>query len=156
MHELAHVINRGFKGYLPFWEDKIPETLSEYPFLQISWKLKKEESKDRKLERKKYEKSFKDVWFYAPVEKRLKNEVILETYQKLQKTKLPSLYGVINTWDDFAEAFAIYHHLKILKKPYRIEVTKDKKKYTFKSCIETGRCPKKTKLIKELFREKLK
>lgn len=151
MHELAHVINRGFKEYLPFWEDDVPESFEKYPYLKISWAYN-----DKKMVRKNYEEDFKKIWFYGPEDTRKENQIILSTYEKLKKTRFPSLYGVINAFDDFAEAFVIYHHTQILKKPYEIRVTHKGKTHKFKSCIQENRCPKKAKLVRALFKSKLK
>lgn len=104
--------------------------------------------------RKQYQEEFKKVRFYGAKETRLENDDILSHYQKLKKTTFPSLYGVINAFDDFAESFVIYHHTQILKKPYEIHVMKDGKTHKFKSCLQDNRCPKKFKLMRDLFYKK--
>ncbi len=150
IHELGHVVNRGFREYLPFWEDKVPESLKTYPFATISWEIG-----NKKYVRKKYENEFKEIFFYRPEKGRQDNGNIQNIYNKLSKTRFPSLYSVINPFDDFAESFVIYYHTKILGKDYKIITNEGNREFIFRTCIQTNKCPNKIKLMKKLFESKL-
>ncbi|HEX7925992.1 MAG TPA: hypothetical protein VF678_00275, partial [bacterium] len=69
-------------------------------------------------------------------------------YRALNQTNFVSLYGVTNLFDDFAEAFAIYVHTKMERRPYRVEVFEgDTARITYTTCIVAGTCTDKVKAI---------
>ncbi len=148
-HELAHVYNSQDRVLLPFWDDDLAKVKTgDYPFLRISWK-----NGDKRFERKEYDKDYKDIFYYGADKTKVSNELSLPLYQKLKGGGFPSLYGVTNPWDDFAEGFVVYYHTKVLKKPFSITVSdsNSSKRLVYKSCLQTGSCPKKEKVFKRIF-----
>ena len=150
MHELAHILNLN-NPKIPFWlnegEDK-HKPINEYPYLRISWDKEKKGYKQKT--RKKY-KSLVSVSYYKP-EIALKNEMMTKTYSELGKTDFPSMYGVINPWDDFAESFVTYYHTIYQKRLWKIEVQHEGKTVqAFTPCILDTRCLKKRKIIEDLY-----
>jgi hypothetical protein len=145
-HELAHIINRADTQDLPFWFDPYDKVnLDEKPFLKVSWE--KGEKFYRRIDN---ESIYKEVKFYTD-EMKLSNSKMNALYKILIDSQYPSLYGVTNPWDDFAEAFAVYYHTQVLKKPFSITIKRGKERFRYKSCIQTGTCPTKKNLISKYF-----
>lgn len=120
MHEIAHILNLN-NPMLPFWIDedlKNAKPVDKYPYLKLSWEFYKESYVHRTS---KTYKNILNVPFYRP-DVALNNEKMISTYQDLAKTNFPSLYGVINPWDDFAESFVTYYHSIYHKRPWKIEI----------------------------------
>ena len=89
--------------------------------------------------------------FYRFDEARLTGKEAFEVYDALARTDFPSLYGATNLYDDFAEAFVIYVHTRLLGRPYRVEVSgADGRRLTAHSCLQDGRCPRKVALLEAL------
>lgn len=146
-HEVAHVVNREDSSLLPFWDEKMEKIqVADFPYLKLSWK-----KEGNQYLRKENDHIYKDVIYYAPKERRVEGRRAYSMYSLLQDSAFPSLYGVTNPWDDFAEAFVIYYHTQKLKRPFLIEVREGKKKITYRSCLQTGSCPEKYKLIQTYF-----
>lgn len=146
-HELAHVFNRQDKSLLPFWDDEITDIkIDKYPFLNLSWS----KGKDAFI-RKLYEDEYKAVRYYSDQNMRLDYSRALPLYKRLSKSQFPSLYGVTNVWDDFAEGFVIYYHTQVLKKPFSITIKDGTKEFIFKSCLQNGGCQKKKEIFKKIF-----
>lgn len=149
LHELGHVLGLGL-GVHGDWETKAANKISaNKPFVKISWQpdLK---GKLKTPWRKKYPLLDK-VKFYEFAKAPQGASLAEATYRDLARTDLPSLYGTINFYDDFAETFAIYVHTQILKKPYRVEVkNKGKTLYVYRSCLTEGRCAKKMAFMEKL------
>jgi len=69
----------------------------------------------------------------------------------LGETDLPSLYGSIDPYEDFAEAFAIHVHTRLLGRPFRVDLYLGPAHIGgFRSCLDTGRCPEKAALLESL------
>jgi len=72
-------------------------------------------------------------------------------YGLLGETDLPSLYGSIDPHEDFAEAFAIQVHTRLLDRPLRVDLYLGPAYIGgFRSCLDTGRCPEKTAFLESL------
>lgn len=146
-HELAHVFNRQNKDLLPFWDDNLSEVeFDRYPYLKISWIKGKDY-----FSRKQFEEEFKDIRYYSNKTAQIDSSKAIGLYKKLSKSKIPSLYGVTNVWDDFAEGFVIYYHTKILKRPFFIKLKSTNESFIFKSCLQTNKCKKKEGIFKKIF-----
>lgn len=146
-HELAHIINRADTKDLPFWFDPIDKVkIDEKPFLKVSWK-----KGEKHYERLENDMIFNQVRFYTKDHK-LSNSKMNALYKILMDSQYPSLYGVTNPWDDFAEAFVIYYHTQFLKKPFSITLKKGKERFVYKSCLQTGTCPEKKKILSKYFK----
>lgn len=146
-HELAHVINRADTSLTSFWFDKFDDVeIQDKPFQRISWKKGKSH-----FDRIDNNDILNKVVYYNS-KKALPNSKMNALYQILQDSRFPSLYGTINPWDDFAEAFVITFHTQVLKKPFSVTLRKGSKKVVFKSCIQTGACPQKRELMMSYFK----
>ena len=89
-------------------------------YQEFSWykKDKKYLAKDSFLLREKVK------YYWGP---RLSNNKILSIYTNLEKTSFPTLYAATSIWDDYADSFANYVHVNILKKPWEVRIYKDNK-----------------------------
>jgi hypothetical protein len=65
-------------------------------------------------------------------------------YRKLQNTSFPTLYASTNVNDDWAESFASYVHVVLLKKPYLVEAGD----VLFGPCWGNRRCAAKEKVLR--------
>ena len=101
--------------------------------------------------RKEFESDFKSVRYYIGDDQKIDATNKLALYRSLAKSRFPSLYGVTNVWDDFAEGFVIYYHTKILKKPFSIELNSSRESLIFKSCLQTNKCKGKEAIFKKIF-----
>ena len=150
LHELGHVLGLGL-GVHGFWDDPIRPEDSE--FLKVSWKTDLKTQKAVSPWRQQYPLITKPK-FYHFEKATLPISRAEEVYKDLARTDLPSLYGATNPFDDFAEAFVIYVHTKLLKKPYRVEMKQNGKWVTvYQSCITTGKCLSKVEFMDSLFRK---
>jgi len=150
MHEVAHILNLE-NPQIPFWimdEENKHKPIEEYPYLRLSWN-KKGKHYNQKTEKKL--KSLVRVPYYKP-NIAMPNEMMTKVYGELKKTDFPSLYGVINPWDDFAESFVTYYHSVYHNRPWKIEILREGKTVqVFTPCIKDTRCWKKRKIIEDLY-----
>ena len=92
-----------------------------------------------------------DLQFYNFEDAPLSLDQAEAAYRELEQTDFPSLYGATNIFDDFAEAFAIYIHTRLLKKPYSVALSKGGRlRFTYRSCVQNGRCPDKVRELERL------
>ena len=149
LHELGHVLGLAL-GAHGFWDaDKLPVATRDSPFLAISWR---HDGKGKMISRwRKTYPGFDQLAFYNFDKAKLPLSAAEAQYRALAQTDFPSLYGTTNLFDDFAEAFAIYVHTRLLNKPYRVEVYRDgARRFVYRSCITTGKCPKKVAALETL------
>ena len=149
LHELGHVVSIG-ERFHPSWLDH-PETLKagdHYEYYSLSWR-RSEDGVDLSL----FEDVFperKDVHYYGDA--RLKAAQMGDIYRRLAQTNFVSLYGATNPFDDFAEAFALYVHGRLMKKPYRVMITKTGEVVSvYESCWDEQRCMAKKAVLENLF-----
>jgi hypothetical protein len=150
LHELGHVLGLGL-GVHGFWDEEgLPPATRESPFLKISWQPNPEQTElaSRWTERFPRLKGLKFYRFDKAPTPLADAEPI---YRALAQTDLPSLYSVTNIYDDFAEAFVIYVHTRMMNRPYRVEVFEGAtKRLTYTSCIVSGACPEKVKALEKV------
>jgi hypothetical protein len=148
LHELGHVLGLAL-GAHGFWDaEPIPAETRDSPFVRLSWT----QGPEGKLVSRWREALpvLSRLDFYSFDEARLTTRDAWEAYAALAQTDFPSLYGATNLYDDFAEAFAIYVHTRLLRRPYEVEVTgRDGRRLTYRSCIQDGRCPRKLELLEQ-------
>jgi hypothetical protein len=65
------------------------------------------------------------VTYYTFDQALLASDQIPEIFQDLEATDFCTLYSATNPYDDFAEAYAQYVHVVLMKRPWRIAVTSD-------------------------------
>ena len=58
---------------------------------------------------------------------------------------------MVDPYEDFAEAFAIQVHTRLLGRPFRVDLYHGPAHIgTFRSCLDTGRCPAKAAFLESL------
>jgi hypothetical protein len=148
LHEFGHILSIG-NPLLPNWgeglsEDKIKPDMK---YFNLSWNAKGE----------KLLSKFDSQWdkrstirYYTSEEKKLKSSDALLMYQKLASTNFPTLYAATNPFDDFADSFASYVHVEILKKPWSIHISSGSKELTYSSCWKEPRCKSKKEIFEQI------
>jgi hypothetical protein len=121
LHEVGHLIGVA-KGAHPNWiTGGHPQ---KWPFTKLSWI-----TMERGLIGKsKYDEIFTNrnkLKFYAFQNASLTSEDIGETYDQLLKTDFVSLYASTNMYDDFAETYAMYVHVVLQNRPFKIKIIKE-------------------------------
>jgi hypothetical protein len=152
LHELAHILAVGEKIHPP-WdiEPKNVQSTSDYPFFLLSWAIAKEDNRYVTL----FDSAFpqrKDVVYYFGA--KLPADQMVDTYANLERTNFSTLYSVVRPGDDFAEAFANYVHVVLMKKPFAIRIYIDGKiAKIYASCWDQQRCTEKRKLLERFLNE---
>jgi hypothetical protein len=151
VHELGHAIGLGL-GAHGFWDEEgLPPATRDSPFVAMSWR-----PDGKGWFASKYAERFPklvEARFYRFEQAPLKLSEAEPVYRALGQTDLPSLYGVTNIYDDFAETFAIYVHTRLLGRPYKVEVFEgDRVRYTYASCLVANTCPDKVKALETILK----
>ncbi|MEM6531027.1 MAG: hypothetical protein AAF654_00320 [Myxococcota bacterium] len=153
LHELGHVIGETVGAHPPWGPaGTIGEiALSEYPFLDIGW----QDNPDGKGVVTKYETGRLGKFaFYQPKERRMANDTSIGGYRWLRTTPFATLYSLNSIYDDFAEAFANYVHVEMLREPYSISVVEgDTVHLMYDACWDEPRCEKKRAWLEKLLGE---
>lgn len=148
LHELGHLLGLTRKVH-PYWEDKEPPGPEKFPYLRHSWR-RDAKKRTRSRWRERYPR-LHQAEFYRFENAPFSLTEMESIYTQLSATDLPSLYGVTNPYDDFAEAFVIYIHTRLLKKPYRVSLLRDGREVgAYQSCLQTGKCPRKAAFLEKL------
>lgn len=151
LHELGHVLSVRHRVH-PEWKlspKEVPQS-QEHPFFRLSWRT------NRVADR--YESRFddtfplrKDIVYYLGA--KLPGDAAAALYRDLEKTSFPTLYAATHPADDFAESFANYVHVVLMKRPFAIEITENGRVVkTYGPCWDHERCGAKRRLIEELLR----
>lgn len=148
LHEFGHIFSIQ-NPTTPLWGKNWLETeiTSEMQFFNESWQVNSGKLSslfdlqwpDRSL-----------VSYYAPDSKKLPAQAAIETYQQIAKTNFPTLYAATNPFDDFADSFASYIHVHLLKKPWKIEIKSQTAKLVIESCWNQPRCKVKESTLKKM------
>jgi hypothetical protein len=154
LHELGHVLGLGL-GVHGSWDDAEPGPATQRsPFVALSWVYQSAEAGRPAHMRSRFAQRFPllgRVAFYRFDKAPLALSDAPQVYAELAQTNFPSLYGTQQPFDDFAEAFAIYVHTRLLGGPYRVQVLHDGREVArYRSCIVTGTCPGKIAALKAL------
>lgn len=116
VHEVGHIVGVANKSHPNWFVGGDP---SLFEFSAYSWLY------DDKKVSSIYDKAFplrEKVKFYQFTASELKSDSIPEVYRQLKETSFCSLYGAINMYDDFAECFAQYVHVELMKRPYVLTI----------------------------------
>ncbi len=142
LHELAHVLSIGNTVHPPWTQQRLTQGAApRYAFFELSWQ------KDRKSEAyaSLFDSQFKQrqrIAYYVGA--KLSADDMLGVYSDLEKTNFTSLYAATSPGDDFAEAFASYVHVVMMKRPWQITISRQGKVLkVFKSCWDEPRCAAK-------------
>lgn len=149
LHEFAHVI--AINGRLhPSWAQSPSQVKGpgDYPYFALSWRI----ADDRYVS--VHDEAFpqrRDIVFYFGA--KLDGADMRPTYETLERTDFATLYSATHPGDDFAEAFANYVHVVLMKKPFAITMREDGRVVkTYRACWEQARCAAKRRLIEELLK----
>lgn len=149
LHEVGHLVGVA-KGAHPNWfEGGHPQ---KWPFTKLSWL-----TLERGFEGKsKFDETFTNrnkLKFYSFRDAPLSSKEIDETYWQLSKTNFVSLYASTNMYDDFAETYAMYVHVILQKRPWKIRIKKeDEPIRDITNPILDKRCKNKKRYFDEMFK----
>ena len=152
LHELGHVFSVS-KQIHPPWnvEPKDVKKQEVYPFFDLSWKLDRPKNQYTTRLEKTFPQRRNTVYYFGP---KLGAFDMVPTYQNLQQTNFPSLYAATHPGDDFAESFASYVHVVMMKRPWEIELqVGEEVMRTVGSCWGEVRCAKKQEVLERLLRD---
>ncbi|MES2857288.1 MAG: hypothetical protein V4692_15570 [Bdellovibrionota bacterium] len=141
LHEFGHIVSTD-SGLIPTW-GRVAKDTSKMNFFNLSWV-------DSPTT---YESKFSKIWpaqkkiKYYSSQPSLKGSDAVVAYESLLKTNYPTLYAATNIYDDFAESFANYVHVVLLKKPWSVEIQSGKKHLSYNSCWEELRCKEKKSIM---------
>jgi hypothetical protein len=149
LHELGHVLSIGRTVHPPWTiAPKQAAPADAYPFFKLSWQVdaKKNEYVSR------FDDAFAlraDVAYYFGA--KLKADQMVPAYAQLARTNFPSLYAATRPGDDFAESFASYVHVVLMKRPWEIVIRRGgEEAMRFASCWEEERCAAKRKVLEQI------
>jgi hypothetical protein len=152
LHELGHVLSIGRTLHPPWTirpKDAAPTTRA-YSFFELSWEVDTRQNKYVSL----FDRAFTlrpQVAYYFGA--KLKAAQMADVYAQLARTNFPSLYAAAQPGDDFAEAFASYVHVVLMKRPWEIVIRKGGEEVTrFGACWEEERCVAKRRIIEDLIK----
>ncbi len=117
LHELGHLVG-AVQSVHPNWF--IGGNPEDYPFSRISWTTDNTTVVSRFDERFPLRPSIK---YYAFDKALLSSDQLPEIFQDLEATDFCTLYSATNPYDDFAEAYAQYVHVVVMKRPWSIAIT---------------------------------
>ena len=149
LHEFGHVVSIGERFHPDWLDDAKPGgAIEDDLFYPLSWRKTKDASDVSLFEDVFPER--REVRFYG--EARLKSSQMAEVYRHLAKTNFVSLYAATGPFEDFAESFALYVHSRLMKKPYRVEITQGGREvFTYESCWDQPRCAAKQAVLDRWF-----
>jgi hypothetical protein len=143
IHEIAHIIG--------LWQKAHPRTSKgdpkKYPFSSLSWDT---------FTKSKYDNSFtnrKDIAFYSFKRAKLNIKDAKSLIQNLNNSNFCSVYGASSFFEDYAEAFTIFVHTKLMKKPYTLKLYhKDKLIEKFENPLDMESMKDKKLYFEELLK----
>ena len=146
LHELGHVLSIGGDAH-PSWNvapAKVGE-VGRFPFFAQSWRIT-----DGRYSTP-FEAAFpqrKDVVFYFGA--KLDAASMKAVYDALERTNFPTLYAATHPGDDFAESFASYVHVVMMKRPYQVRIENAGKMVkTYGACWDQPRCAGKRRYLED-------
>jgi hypothetical protein len=157
LHEIGHVLAIGGNIHPP-WniEPNKVGTTKDYPFFELSWIAPPASERSDVVIENRYLTVFDGafpqrrniVFYFGP---RLMGSEMLPVYDNLQRTNFATLYSTNGPPDDFAEAFANYVHVVLMKKPFEITIYRDGSvAKVYKSCWDEQRCLQKRQILETL------
>ncbi len=153
LHELGHVLSIGGNLHPPWTSmgTKAAPKL-DYPYFNLSWRQLDDRGNYASLFDPKFPLRQQVVYYFGA---KLSADQMMETYNQLEATNFSSLYGATRPGDDFAEAFASYVHVVLLKRPWQITISRQGAVLkVFNACWGTSRCATKQALIEDLLRSR--
>jgi hypothetical protein len=151
LHELGHVLSLGASVHPP-WdiEPKDVPASARHAFFELSWTIDRKDNRYAALADKDFPQR-REVSYYKGY--RLDASDMVPVYANLEKTNFPTLYAATQPFDDFAEAFASYVHVVMMRRPWQIVLSQDGQVVkTVNHCWDEPRCAAKRKLLEEIVR----
>jgi hypothetical protein len=146
LHELGHLVGLATGAHANWWDQGDP---AGYPFSAISWLGGKGGVTSH------WDEGFPErarLRFYADAEAQLPSDQRLGIYTKLARTDFVSLYAVTGSYEDFAETYAMYVHVVLQGRPWRLTVLRaGKPLLTMDAPILQPRCAAKRRFMADLF-----
>ena len=133
----------------PWTRPPAPERRPErYRFSRISWTL--DEAGSRHVPRRRDEVPRRDdvVYYFGA---RLDAAHAPQVYAGLASSGFPSLYAATSPGDDFAESFASYVHVVLMRKPWEVRILRGGELLVrLGSCWHEARCAAKRRQLENL------
>ena len=149
LHELGHVLSVGRQLHPP-WDiapKQVPARAS-YPFLEQSWTIDRSANRYAALADGGFPQRRNVAYYFGA---KLAAADMVPTYEALEKTNFPTLYAATQPFDDFAESFASYVHVVLMRRPWQIVLSQDGKVVkTINHCWDEPRCAAKRRLLEEI------
>lgn len=152
LHELGHVLSVGTNIHPP-WNISANDVSkdAEYPFFKLSWDIDREADEYRSIFDAAFPQRSSTVYYFGA---KLPATDMVPTYINLERTNFPSLYAATSPGDDFAESFATYVHVVLMKRPWQIKISHDGTVvHTVKSCWGELRCASKEAILARLLKQ---
>jgi len=144
LHELAHVLAIGGRVH-PSWA-QAPASIGDpaaYPFFALSWRVAEGRYATR------FDEGFpqrKEIVYYFGA--KLDGAGMRPAYEWLERTDFATLYSATHPADDFAEAFANYVHVVMMKRPFEVRILEGGKLVkSYRPCWEQERCRRKREIV---------
>lgn len=149
LHELGHLVGVAEGAHANWWDKGDP---NNYTFASISWTLRNG-SLDSKWDDMFQKRS--RVRFYADKMLQLTGDERTGIYANLEKTDFVSLYAATGIYDDFAETYAMYVHVVMQKRPWKLDILREGKPiFRMAEPILQARCKNKRTFLAKLFEAK--
>jgi len=151
LHELGHVLTVGADLHPP-WNISPKEVGrgEHYPFFDLSWQIDRKADQYRSIFDAAFPQRANTVYYFGA---KLSAAEMVPTYTRLKNTNFPSLYAATSPGDDFAESFASYVHVVLMRRPWQITLSRDGAVVeVFKACWGESRCAEKQKILEQLLK----
>lgn len=149
LHELGHVMSIGAKVH-PAWTlrpNQVPPS-DEFPYFRLSWRIDRDKNRYVSIFDDAFVERARVVYYVGP---KLKASDMARVYSRLEGTNFPTLYAATQPGDDFAEAFANYVHVVMLKKTFEITIWEQGRTIkTYGPCWQEARCAEKRRVLESL------
>ncbi len=147
LHELGHVLSIGADIHPPWnLSPKEIDSAARYPFFDLSWTVDRAADKYRSRFDANFPQRTSTVYYFGA---KLAAADMAATYAGLRRTNFPSLYAATAPGDDFAESFASYVHVVLMRRPWQITISRDGKPVEiFRACWGEPRCAEKRRMLK--------
>jgi hypothetical protein len=149
LHEVGHLVGVAKWAHPNWFMGGHPQ---KWPFTKLSWLTLESGLKGKS----KFDETFTNrskIKFYSFKDAQLTSKEIDGTYGQLLKTDFVSLCAATNMYDDFAETYAMYVHVVLQDRPWKIRIIKEGK--TLREIINPildKRCEIKKRYLDRMFK----